>query len=191
MLSAKELELVTNPNIILTKNAIIGKVYDLFGQLSEQYKEQLQTTDLGHLHPKIARGENYQGLPWVMLDYPRRFLKTDTLAIRSFFWWGHFFSITLQIAGTTKDRMLPQLLVSLATEDWTDWYIGIGIDEWRHDFEPDNYVPITNIDWRTELPKQTVIKLATKIPLQAWDNLSDFYIKNFKQLMVLTSQAVK
>jgi len=97
MLSTKELELVTNPNIILTKNAIIGKVYDLFGQLSEAYKTVLTNKELLAIGPKIARGENYQGLPWVMLDFPRKFTQSDTMAIRSFFWWGHFFSITLQL----------------------------------------------------------------------------------------------
>ena len=32
--------------------------------------------------PKISKGENYKGLPYVMLDYPRCFGKTDIFAIR-------------------------------------------------------------------------------------------------------------
>jgi hypothetical protein len=182
MLSTKELELVTNPNIILTKNAIIGKVYDLFGQLSEAYKTVLTNKELLAIGPKIARGENYQGLPWVMLDFPRKFTQSDTMAIRSFFWWGHFFSITLQLTGTSKDKLLPQLMASLETENWTGWYLGVGADEWRHDFEPDNYLPLTAANVHA-IMQQGVIKLATKIPLQEWDDANLFFQENYKRLV--------
>src|SRR5262245_61567301 len=102
-LSAFEQQLVTDANWILTKNGIIEKVYLLFGNLSEHYKQepllQQLPAEAVTASPKIARGENYEGLPYVMLDYPRCFGKEDTLAIRTFFWWGHFFSITLQLKG--------------------------------------------------------------------------------------------
>src|SRR5437868_14845354 len=104
-LSKNELELVTNADVILTKNSIIEKVYALFGLLSEEYKIIL----LQHSHhlpaeifnkaPKIYKGEQYQSLPYVMMDYPRCFYKDDVFAIRSFFWWGNYFSITLQLSG--------------------------------------------------------------------------------------------
>ena len=49
--------------------------------------------------PKISRGENYNGLPYVMLDYPRCFGKEDVFAMRTMFWWGNFFSITWHLKG--------------------------------------------------------------------------------------------
>ena len=92
-LSKNELELVINSEFILTKNRIIEKVYNLFGALSESYKNTL----LRHVNtlpveafttsPKIYKGENYLSLPYVMMDYPRVFLMDDIFAIRSFFWW--------------------------------------------------------------------------------------------------------
>ncbi len=74
-LSKDELELVTNAELILTKNRIIQKVYELFGELSIAYRELSKDLDedLLHIPPKISKGENYLGLPWVMLDYPRNF----------------------------------------------------------------------------------------------------------------------
>src|ERR1700733_216708 len=103
-LSQKEMDLVTNADWILTKNAILDKVKDLLAVLSESFQSYL------HMHtllipagtPKISKGENYKGLPYLILDYPRSFEKEDILAIRTLFWWGHFFSITLHVAGKNK-----------------------------------------------------------------------------------------
>ena len=39
-LSAAELELVTNAEVLLTKNRIIQKVYNMFGTVSEAYKKE-------------------------------------------------------------------------------------------------------------------------------------------------------
>ena len=97
-LSAKEAELIANSDWILTKNEIIQKVKFLLADL------QLKQQHILNLHPgilpeevtaipaKISRGENYLGLPWLILDYPRLFGKEDQFAIRTMFWWGHFFS---------------------------------------------------------------------------------------------------
>ncbi|HEX6916286.1 MAG TPA: hypothetical protein VF145_13645, partial [Chitinophagaceae bacterium] len=100
-LSKEELDLVTNAGFILTKNRIIGKVYDMFGLLSETFRQQAAgfPDEMSRAQAKISKGENYLGLPWVMMDYPRLFSKTDVFAVRCFFWWGNFFSITLQLSG--------------------------------------------------------------------------------------------
>jgi hypothetical protein len=86
-LSPKELELVNNSDWILTKNTVIGKVYTLFGQLSEIYGDILAehppagAVGIDLTSAKIAKGEQYEGLPWVMLDHPRHFTTTETFAI--------------------------------------------------------------------------------------------------------------
>ena len=88
-LSPKEQELVNNTDWILTKNAVIQKVYDLFGGLSDVYQLALQNQvaitpeDVGIRSPKISKGEQYEGLPWVMLDFPRHFAANDAFGIRS------------------------------------------------------------------------------------------------------------
>jgi hypothetical protein len=111
-LSAEEKQLVRTDRFILTKNRIIRKTMLLFGQLKEEYDQLLEGVELpeGTASAKISRGENYEGLPWIMLDHPRYFRKEDILAIRSFFWWGNFFSITLHLAGKPKEKALPLLL---------------------------------------------------------------------------------
>ena len=120
-LSKNELELVTNSEFILTKNRIIEKVYNMFGALSETYKETLNEhtallpTEVFASSPKIYKGENYLQLPYVMMDYPRIFLKDDVFAVRSFFWWGNYFSITLHLSGRYLQQFRNNILFNLNT----------------------------------------------------------------------------
>ena len=114
-LSADELQLVQNAQLLLTKNTIIEKVYALFGELASElqqssiYATRNLPAELLTLGPKISRGEKYKGLPYVMLDYPRCFGKEDIFAVRTFFWWGNFFSVTLHLKGKYQQLFIPYL----------------------------------------------------------------------------------
>jgi hypothetical protein len=87
-LSSYELQLACDAEILLAKNRVIETVYTMFGALAEDYKVQLGSFFLPSAianTAKISRGENYNGLPYVMLDYPRQFSKTDVFAIEPSF----------------------------------------------------------------------------------------------------------
>lgn len=188
-LSKEEMALVTDAEFILTKNRIIQKVYELFGELSEEYRKPDVSfeDEILAVPPKISKGENYLGLPWVMLDYPRKFSRTDVFAIRSFFWWGKFFSFTLQLQGTYRIKYAP-LVNTLQTK--TGWWICMDpSDAWQHHFDDRYYIPLSEVRVQRELP---FIKLAKKIPLEQWDDVSDFFIDSFKEIITaLSAQPVK
>jgi hypothetical protein len=189
-LSKDEWDLVNNAQILLTKNEIIRKVYAMFGELAAEYAsccKGVLPDEVLVKQPKIARGENYEGLPYVMLDYPRRFLKEDTLAIRTFFWWGNFFSITLQLSGSFYQMLMPCLLEAADKELLSDWYIGINENSWLHHFEETNYVLCKSVDVKQVMQSRKTLKLAKKIPLNEWDNVPDFMNNNFKTLLSLVS----
>jgi hypothetical protein len=197
-LSPKELELVNNADWILTKNRIIQKVTDLFGEIGNTYRGDagkypgFAQSGVFSLEPKISRGEQYQSLPYVMLDYPRVFTQQDIVAIRSFFWWGNHCSIQLVLKGKYLAEYGPpinhyfQLFGKYAPET-RDWYIGVGADPWQHHFEKDNYLPMT--DWNgssvLDLP---FLKLAKKIPLQEWDDIDQFMIRHFNRLLAMLTE---
>src|SRR5688572_11448321 len=116
-LSPVELRLATDAEILLTKNAIIDKAKQLFNLLQDKQERYLTAQfNLGKTivdtSPKISRGENYRGLPYVVLDYPRIFEKDNIAAIRTMFWWGHFFSMTLHLSGRYKKQYERQILRS-------------------------------------------------------------------------------
>ncbi len=185
VLSSKELELVTNADWILTKNAIIQKVYALFGELSEQYRIIMDASCLpqeaiGTRSPKISKGEQYEELPWVMLDYPRNFTEDDAFGIRCFFWWGNFCSITLQLSGKYQLAYAPAIEKYLKGHK-KDWFIVTGNDPWKHHFRKDNYVPVA--EWEGDLSSVPFIKIAQKISLHEWDGLADFFEEKYKAMV--------
>src|SRR5688572_33065082 len=102
-LSPAELELFSDAQVILTKNSIIQKTVALLSHVQEVLLPQapsfIQATSPS---PKISKGENYKGLPYVILDYPRIAKAQDLFFIRSMFWWGQLFSSTLQVSGSYR-----------------------------------------------------------------------------------------
>ncbi len=197
MLSTKELELVTDAGWILTKNQIIDKVYKLFGTLHENYTFLLENNapekdwGISFQSPKISKGEQYEGLPWVMLDHPRYFAGKDSLAIRSFFWWGNFYSITLQVSGACQQKLAPsiQQYFMNAQKDsaaYKQWYLSISDDPWQHDFGEKNYRRITDIA-DIDFAALPFIKLAKKIPLEDWDEAGNFFESNYVQILEMLS----
>lgn len=189
-LSPKELELVNNSDWILTKNAIIAKVYDLFGQLSEAYKCELQKhSSLGKLgidlnSAKIAKGEQYEGLPWVMLDHPRHFTTSETFAVRSFFWWGNYCSITLQLSGRFAEIFGGEIEKYFRSRPPGGWFYCINEDAWLHHFRGDNYEEILP-GGPPVLRGRPFIKLAKKIPLTDWNRLTEFFENSYTEIFQL------
>jgi hypothetical protein len=187
-LSAFELQLVTDPEWILTKNGIIQKVFALFGMLSEQYKVTLDQADIAGIHewssPKISKGENYQGLPYVMLDYPRVFGKEDVLAIRSFFWWGHYFSITLHLKGQYKEMYETKLLSVLSEDAFSTCWLNRSNEEWVHELSTEHWTQNHRITIPA-LQKQDVVKVAFQLDLLQWEEASFFFEEKFNRFASL------
>lgn len=194
-LSAKELELVCNTDWILTKHIIIQKAIDLLGEalVSMQEMAEQKKGDLPEAFfvksPKISKGENYKQLPYVVLDYPRFFDKENTLAIRTFFWWGNFFSINLQLSGKIKNDAAPNLLAHFLQLQQNDYWICVNNHPWEHYFETDNYVPmqtLTTAKFETILTSESFIKIGKKISLQHWGETVAVFIKDsFEEILQL------
>jgi hypothetical protein len=148
-LSAEEMRLVRDPAWILTKNSVMGKVIAMFGELSGEIRiggahrvaPIRRAPGSGGTEPKISRGENYKGLPWVMLDYPRVFGKEDVYAIRLMFLWGHAFSVTLHLKGVYKERLLPGIRLRWAELAAAGFEYSISDDEWAHEHTAETYGP--------------------------------------------------
>lgn len=184
-LSPEEWALVSNPGIILTKNAVIEKVYSLFGLVAEQYAKeaaQLPESIRGEwmkAGAKISRGEQYNGLPWVMLDYPRYYSAGDSKAIRSFFWWGHGFSIHLILQGKYREQWLKNAAGWLL-EGSENWHIDLGADPWQHHFRAESCIPIRNVSPQS-IQGHPFVKYSCWFPIQAWENVPALWENIFKQ----------
>lgn len=189
-LSQVETELVNNAEWILTKNAILEKVKQLLGRIQVHYRQELESLpqlppEIRMSTPKISKGENYKGLPYLVLDYPRCFKQEEIFAIRTLFWWGHFFSITLQLSGHYKKRAEEKIIRSFPMLAEKDYFICIAEDPWEHHFEEDNYVPLSRCkpdEFEKRIREKPFIKLAVKTALQQWDDCEEIMPHYFQQL---------
>lgn len=193
-LSAKELDLVCNTDWILTKQVVIAKVFKIFGDAVPLMKHIIINNvnalpaAVTSSQPKISKGENYLELPYIILDYPRCFEKNDCMAVRNLFWWGNFFSSTLQLSGRYKNDAIPALINHFLFIQQNDFYICINNDQWQHHFENDNYLPADNFtlsEFSAMLTREPFIKIAKKIPLNQWDDVPEFIEKSFAELIGL------
>ncbi|TWI81231.1 hypothetical protein IQ13_2247 [Lacibacter cauensis] len=184
-LSAFERQLVSDPAWILTKNGIIEKVYALFGNLSETYKQtgllQKLPAEITAAGAKISKGENYEGLPYVMLDYPRCFSKENVFAVRTFFWWGHFFSITLHMKGTYLQQYNASILAYEPILTANDVWVNNSDEEWHHHFRSNN-MQLLNGN-KTLLQNRQILKLAFVCSLVDWDFAEEILEQKFRLLL--------
>jgi hypothetical protein len=188
-LSQSELQLVCDEQFILTKNNIINKVYLLFGTLSDVFLQQTNTDqnffpdEVLKASPKIYRGENYRGLPYVMLDYPRYFVKDDAFSVRCLFWWGNFFSFTLHLSGKYAKHYAEPIFQKLLKEN-NSWYVCINEDQWQHHFNADNY-SLPDKKLLMHLHERKFQKIAKKISLKQWNEAFDFFVKSYEEVIEL------
>ena len=192
-LSNVEMDLVKNSDWILTKRHIIDKVYNLFGILAEEYVLLMKNCEnqlpagITSIPPKISKGENYHGLPFVVLDYPRFFEKENSFAVRSFFWWGNFFSSTIQVKGEYKKTIAERLYASYTFLSENNYFVCISNNEWDFRFNENNFIPVKKLnssEWEEIIYRNNFIKLSVFISLNQWNEMPGLLSGYFKKNMV-------
>ena len=187
-----EMELISSPDIILTKNAILQKIKLFLEGLQVKQLDILGDHSSGlpaevlKISPKISRGENYKGLPWLVLDNPRFFQHNNIFAIRTMFWWGNFFSIALHLSGNNKTDLLEKIASNISLLKEHDMYIYEGTDEWEHDLDPGSYkkfASLTNEEIEKDFSANNFLKLAIKFPIDSLEAIEDKLLRNYELLV--------
>lgn len=176
-----------NSEIILTKNTVLQKTVALLSNLQGRLLSAASGV-VCQSSPKISRGENYLGLPYAILDYPRIAKGQDLYFIRNFFWWGNFYSSTLQLAGTFKTSRLPNLEAAYDTLAAKDYHVGVNTDPWIHHFEPENFQQIAALSkeaFSVILEETPHVKIAVRWPLTEWDSAEENLMASWKLLTAL------
>ena len=161
---------------------ILGYLHEHFGQVVQEEKEFLPEV-LQKPGGKITKGENYKGLPYLILDYPALYSKEDIFAVRTMFWWGNFFSISLHVSGKYwRSQNIHRYLYHLKGKNF---FICVNENEWEHHFEPDNYYAIDELSQSqiNTLRGKDFFKIAKKIELKDWDSVIIFMEASFKEII--------
>ena len=195
LFSADEMGLMKDSAWILTKNAVISKWYQAMGHLAGRMKAALINRQLPEAlirsNAKISRGENYLSLPYVMMDCPKIFGRDHVLAIRTFFWWGRFCSITLHAKGIYKPLVIRNLSATTCLRQSRFCYAIAG-DEWNHDVMSDDYTPLPKLfsaAFLTDLRGSPFIKLSSKLDFEQWNIMEEQLYELFLMLIGLCEES--
>lgn len=197
-LSEEEQGLVSDSHWILTKNRVLTHISTFLGEVQLEQENWLREHALRFPEvvlstpPKVSQGEQYQGLPYRILDYPRFFETTDMFAIRTLFWWGNFFSVTLLLAGIWKRETEKNIVSQYNRLQEADAFVCINKDPWQHHFEPDNYISLrllTKAAWEKIILEQAFIKVTTRHELKNWEAMAERLLADFHLLVRLTGYA--
>lgn len=185
-----------NAQVILTKNRILSGIKFLLQNLEKELMgntsviENIRHSEVFQRGPKISKGENYGGLPYLVLDYPRRFDSLNIFAVRTMFWWGHQFSSTLHLAGDYKKELAPKIEAAYAHLCSAHYYICVNEDPWQHHFEEENYLPIAAVskeDFILYCRRFHHLKIAARWPLQTIDGVAESLKESWERLLKIVS----
>ncbi|MFQ3609469.1 MAG: hypothetical protein SNJ55_12625 [Chloroherpetonaceae bacterium] len=102
----EELALLSNPRFFEQKLQATEKLKQLMEEIRLVLLEEIRPEELlapsttDFLKGQIAKGENYEGYPYVMLDFPKQFDKENIFTFRTLFWYGHALIFSVIVAGT-------------------------------------------------------------------------------------------
>ena len=89
--------------------------------------------------PAIARGENHNGFPYVSLDYPQNFSKTEMFTMRTLFWWGHYLGFSLILKGKHLEYYANRLLQNKNTKPYKDIYVSLTTNPFEWELNETNF----------------------------------------------------
>lgn len=192
-ISGQQLELLKDTGFLLEKRRISQSIIKLLGTTENQLKETINQAEFefpnGTLITagKISKGENYQGLPYFVLDFPRLFQKNHVFAYRIMVWWGHEISFTLHLEGAILDLYYEKIRTGI--KRMSDYYLCANTaTPWDYHFGTDNYQKISDIsDYQIdELLKMKHFKISQKCSLDVIaqiDQIAQKYLLSYLDLL--------
>jgi len=189
-LSPAEIELMQNAEVILTKNRVLEKMKSLLESVQQKQISYVQdynvSNEIFKVSPKISRGENYLGLPYLVLDYPRQSSGKNFFFIRTMFWWGNFFSCTLHLANNSKEIFKERIKQSQRLLG--DYYISVNDDAWVHHLKESDYKKINHLtkeQYEQSCESFDHIKIAGRHSLDEWEVMPSQLFENWKLFLAV------
>ena len=190
--TAKEVNYFQNTDFLKTKRSIITGFIQLFENIQLDLLDLINSgnfqlpNDVITKSGKITKGENYKGLPFVVLDCPGFFTKNDIFAYRTIFWWGNYLSNHFLLKGSYLDHYRERFAKSWLLLKGEKVYLDLSDDPWNHDLSTREYVGIDQLGkkkFEAILQRPGFLKLSWRMELEEWKVFHQYSLKNFMTLI--------
>ncbi len=94
---------------------------------------------------QIARGENNKGFPFVSLDIPQKFNKTEFFTFRSLFWWGHYLGFSLILKGPDLRNQAERLIARRTDTSYENLQMACTANPWEWELGDDNFKSLQSL----------------------------------------------
>ncbi len=141
--SANELRLLRMTELFQLKPAIMKKAEGYLDELKNALALELTQgtyppeTEL--VNGRLTRGENNKGFPFLSLDIPQLFTKTEYFTFRTLFWWGHYLGFSLILKGEKLPEQTAHLLANQKRDICRDIYLARAPTPWEWERTEDNF----------------------------------------------------
>ncbi|MCS7029278.1 MAG: hypothetical protein NZ519_11000 [Bacteroidia bacterium] len=174
LLSTYDLCIVHDKAFFMAKHAIMEKWERFLSYHAEKISQWLSKPacklpdEVKSSTPKISKGENYQGLPYMVLDYPRLFTKQDTCAFRNILLWNRGLYSTWFFEG----RYIPMAVSLFSFPSNCELFLHQSVDKWTHELLSEDILlqqttALDNI--QKAAAKLNYLKISSFLPFEKWN----------------------
>jgi len=146
----KDLEMISHVEVFQNKPAILKKVESRLTKLKEAMALELlpcvaQLPSGTNIEKgQIARGENHNGFPFLSLDIPQNFSKTEMYTYRTLFWWGHYLGFSLILKGVKLKTYFQRLAEYCSEPTFQNVYLSQAATPWEWRLGQQYFIPVND-----------------------------------------------
>ena len=178
--SEKEIKLVNHVEVFQEKPAILKKVQNRLVDLQKELENEIVPmacalpNGLDITKKQIARGENHNGFPYLSLDYPQNFSKTDMFTMRTLFWWGHYLGFSLILKGENLKNHIDRLIQNKNTKPFKDIYVSLTANPFEWELNETNFSLVSESN--AENLKKTILGLGYMKIIRVFPVIDDQFV---------------
>lgn len=149
--SRDEWDLINVTEIFKHKPAILKKAESYLEELRSALADELKANpkpyppDTDLTKGQIARGENHKGFPFLSLDIPQKFSKTEFFTFRTLFWWGHYLGFSLILKGPDLNTHLNRLKEYRQDAASENIYLSQHSSPWEWEFSGSHFSKVSKL----------------------------------------------
>ena len=149
--TSHDMEMLNHVEVFLHKPAIMKKGEHFLNSLGEGMIRELAQNKIAFPpgtkldKTQLARGENNKGFPFLSLDIPQMFSKSEMFTYRTLFWWGHYLGFSLILKGQHLPRYTSKLIANKNNLAGSNVYLAATPTPWEWSLDEQNFKKIDDL----------------------------------------------